>query len=123
MHDAFLVQYDQLTRIVGDFMKRLEENAPIGIDAMAIPPEARRFIFTFPAEEVQKPFLWELGKKFSLTINIIRGDVGVDSGWQVCEFEGESSEIAAAVSYARGQGIWVDQGGDAPIDHDRAEVV
>jgi homoserine O-acetyltransferase len=122
-HDAFLVQSDHLTRVVGNFLSRLEKNTPIGIDAMPIPVETRRFVFTFPSEEVQKPFLWELAKKFSLTINIIRGDVSVDSGWQVCEVEGESGQIAAAVSLARGRGIWVDPGGDAPIDHDRAEVV
>ncbi len=122
-HDAFLVQIAQLTRIVGDFLKRLEGGGPIGIDAMAIPAGIRRFMLTFPAVEVQKPILWELGKKFGFAINIIRGDVSSDSGWQVCEFEGDSGEIAEAVAYLRGRGIWVDPGGDAPIDHDRAEAV
>ncbi|MDP7663710.1 MAG: homoserine O-acetyltransferase [Nitrospinota bacterium] len=122
-HDAFLVQIAQLTRIVGDFLSRLEEGGPIGLDAMAVPADTRRFVLTFPAVEVRKPVLWELGKKFGFAVNIIRGDVSNDSGWQVCEFEGGSGEIAEAVSYLRSRGIWVDPGGDAPIDHDRAEVV
>ncbi|MDP7503347.1 MAG: NIL domain-containing protein, partial [Nitrospinota bacterium] len=94
-----------------------------GLDAMAVPADTRRFVLTFPAVEVRKPVLWELGKKFGFAVNIIRGDVSNDSGWQVCEFEGGSGEIAEAVSYLRSRGIWVDPGGDAPIDHDRAEVV
>ena len=31
--------------------------------------------------------------------------------------------MGVAVAYLRGCGIWVDPGGDSPIDHDRAEVV
>ncbi len=122
-HDAFLVQNDQLTRVVGGFLERVEAGGPIGIDAMPPPPETRRFVFTFPALEVRKPVLWELGQKHSFAINIIRGDVSSDSGWQVCEFDGDPAEIAEALAYLRGQGIWVDPGGSAPIDHDRAEVV
>ncbi len=122
-HDAFLVQYEQLTRIVGGFLARIEAGGPVGIDAHPIPPRARRFVFSFPAGEVKKPVLWELGQKFSFSINIMRGDVSGESGWQVCEIEGEEAEIRQAVAYLRGQGIWVDPGGLSPIDHDRAEVV
>lgn len=122
-HDAFLVQYDQLTRVVGSFLERLEANGPVGLDAMPIPRDAKRFIFTFPAGEVKKPVLWELSQKYSFSINIIRGDVSSDSGWQVCEFDGNADEIAQAVAWLRGQGIWADAGGLAPIDHGRAEVV
>ncbi len=122
-HDAFLVQYDQLTRVVGSFLKRLEANGSVGVGAMPIPRAARRFVFTFPAGEVKKPVLWELGQKFPFTINIIRGDVSSDSGWQVCEFEGDPDDIARAVAHLRSRGIWADVGGLAPIDHDRAEVV
>jgi homoserine O-acetyltransferase len=122
-HDAFLVQYDQLTRVVGSFLDRIESKGAIGIDAMPIPRNARRFVFSFHSAEVRKPVLWELGRKFPFSINIIRGDVSVDSGWQVCEFDGDPDDIARAVSYLRSQGIWTDVGGLAPIDHDRAEVV
>ncbi|MCH8089730.1 MAG: hypothetical protein IH955_06940, partial [Chloroflexi bacterium] len=52
-HDAFLVQIDPLTRVVGDFLKRLDGNGPIGIDTMPIPPGTRRLVCTFPAEEVR----------------------------------------------------------------------
>ena len=122
-HDAFLVQYDQLTRVVDSFLERLDANGPVGLDAMPIPRDARRFIFTFPAGEVKKPVLWELSQKYSFSVNIIRGDVSSDSGWQVCEFDGDADEIAQAVAYLRSRGIWADAGGLAPIDHDRAEVV
>lgn len=122
-HDAFLVQTDQLSRVVSDFLVRLDRNGPIGIDTISIPSETRRLVCTFPAQEVRKPVLWELGQKFPFAINIIRGDVSSASGWQVCEFEGDPSSIAEAVAHLRSRGIWVDPGGDGSIDHDRAEVV
>ena len=37
-HDAFLVQYDKLTEIVGGFLERLERGGAIGIDATPVPP-------------------------------------------------------------------------------------
>jgi alanyl-tRNA synthetase len=35
----------------------------------------------------------------------------------------KAGDIAKAVAYLRGRGIWVDPGGGGSIDHDRAEVV
>ena len=122
-HDAFIVQYDQLTRIVGDFLARLEAGGPLGIHAQSIPAGTRRFVLAFPASQVQHPVLWELGQKFSFAINIIRGDVSYESGWQLVEFGGKEDEIQSAVRYLRERGVWVDPGGITPIDHDRAEVV
>lgn len=122
-HDAFLVQYAQLTRIVGDFLRRVEGGGPIGLGALPMPAGTRRIVFTFPSVEVQKPVLWELGRKFPLVINIMRGDVSPESGWQVCEIEGSEEAIARAAAHMRERGIWVDPGGIDPIDHDRAEVV
>ncbi|MBI2131927.1 MAG: NIL domain-containing protein, partial [Candidatus Tectomicrobia bacterium] len=90
---------------------------------LPMPPGTRRIVFTFPSVEVQKPVLWELGRKFPLVINIMRGDVSPESGWQVCEIEGSEEAIAQAAAHMRERGIWVDPGGIDPIDHDRAEVV
>ena len=122
-HDAFLVQYDQLTAIVSDFLRRLGAGGPVGIDACPIPAGTRRFVLSFPKDQVRLPVLWELGQNFKIAISIIRGDVSGESGWQVCEFEGEEEEIQRAVAHCRGRGIWVEPGGIAEIDFDRAEVV
>jgi hypothetical protein len=72
---------------------------------------------------VQKPILWELGRKYSFSINIMRSELDAQSGWQVCEFDGNEGEIAQAVTQLRDMGVWVDPGGHDAIDHDRAEVV
>ncbi len=122
-HDAFLVQYDKLTEIVGGFLKRLENGGPIGIHATPIPPGCKRLVLSVPSHLVQKPILWELGRKHSFSINIMRSELDAQSGWQVCEFDGNEKEIAEAILELRNMGIWIDPGGHDAIDHDRAEVV
>lgn len=122
-HDAFLVQYDKLTEIVGGFLERLENGGPIGINAAPIPRGCKRLVLSVPGHLAQKPILWELGRKYSFTINIMRSELDAQSGWQVCEFDGSEEEIAQAVTELRDMGVWVDPGGHDAIDHDRAEVV
>lgn len=122
-HDAFLVQYDKLTYIVRNFLDRIEQKKEIGIHGFKIPNKTRRFVLTFPSTQVSMPVLWELGKDFEIEINIIRGEVNTNSGWQVCEFKGDDEEIQSVINYLRNRGIWVDEGGYGKIDHDRAEVV
>ena len=122
-HDAFLVQYDKLTEIVGGFLQRLENGGPIGINAAPIPRGCKRLVLSVPGHLVQKPILWELGRKYSFSINIMRSELDAQSGWQVCEFGGNEEEIARAVAELRNMGVWVDPGGHDAIDHDRAEVV
>ena len=122
-HDAFLVQYDKLTQIVQNFLERVEKKDEIGIHGFKIPSKTKRFVLTFPSNQVSLPVLWELGKKFELEVNIIRGEVNTNSGWQVCEFKGDDEEIQSVINYLRDRGIWVDEGGYGKIDHDRAEVV
>ncbi len=122
-HDAFLVQYDKLTEIVAGFLARLENDGPIGIDANPVPRGCNRLVLSLPGHYANKPVLWELGKKYSFSINVVRSEMDAHSGWQVCEFHGASEEIARAVAELRGMGIWVDPGGYDAIDHDRAEVV
>ena len=122
-HDAFLVQYDKLTEIVGGFLARLENGGPIGINATPIPRGCNRLVLSIPGHCADKPILWELGKKYSFSINIMRSELDTQSGWQVCEFDGNEQEITQAVKELRNMGIWVDPGGHDAIDHDRAEVV
>lgn len=122
-HDAFLVQYDKLTEIVGDFFARLESGAPIGIHATPIPPGCDRLVLSLPRRLVGKPILWELGRRHSFPIHILRSEVEAHSGWQVCAFRGDAREISQAVAELRNMGVWVDPGGHDAIDHDRAEVV
>ena len=122
-HDAFLVQYDKLTEIVGGFLARLENGGPIGINATPIPRGCNRLVLSIPGHCADKPILWEFGKKYSFSINIMRSELDAQSGWQVCEFDGNEQEIAQAVTELRNMGIWVDPGGHDAIDHDRAEVV
>ncbi len=122
-HDAFLVQYDKLTEVVGGFLERLENDGPIGIQATPISRKCRRLVLSLPRHCVDKPILWELSRKYPFSINVVRSEIGARSGWQVCEFRGEEEDVARAVRELRNRGIWVDPGGHDTIDHDRAEVV
>ena len=122
-HDAFLVQYDKLTEIVGGFLERLERGGAIGIDATPVPPGCRRLVLSFPGDLADKPVLWELGERYSFSVNVARSELDARSGWQVCEFQGDAEEIARAAAELRSMGVWVDPGGHDAIDHDRAEVV
>ena len=122
-HDAFLVQYDRLTEIVGGFLERLENGGPVGIHATPIPRGSKRLVLSVPGHLVQKPILWELGRKYSFSINIMRSELDAQSGWQVCEFDGGEAEISQAIAELRHMGVWVDPGGHDAIDHERAEVV
>ena len=103
-HDAFLVQYDKLTEIVGGFLARLENGGPIGINATPIPRGCNRLVLSIPGHCADKPILWELGKKYSFSINIMRSELDAQSGWQVCEFNGNEEEIAQAVTELRNMG-------------------
>ena len=68
----------------------------------------QRVKFTFTADMVQSPVIYELGHKFQVVTNIRRADVRENVGWVVLELEGSESEIEKGVEWVSTQGIRVD---------------
>jgi ABC-type methionine transport system ATPase subunit len=68
----------------------------------------QRVKFTFPAELVQQPIIWRLGKEFNVVTNIRRADVAEDRGWVILELEGEMEEIERGIRWVQEQGVRVD---------------
>ena len=73
----------------------------------------QRVKFTFPAERVTEPIIYQLGRKFELVTNIRRADVRESMGWVVLELEGTPDEIQKGVDWVGSLGVRVDPvGGD-----------
>jgi ABC-type methionine transport system ATPase subunit len=64
---------------------------------------------SFSAEEVKRPFIYELGHEFKVVTNIRMADVDRDIGWVVLEIEGDEDEIERSLEWARGHGVRVDE--------------
>ncbi len=69
--------------------------------------------FTFPADRVTEPIIYQLGRKFELVTNIRRADVRESMGWVVLELEGTEDQIEKGVDWVSSLGVRVDPvGGD-----------
>lgn len=80
-----------------------------GVKAMA----KQRVRFTFPAEHIQEPIIYLLGKDFDIVTNIRRADVSDNRGWVVLEIEGAQDDIEKGLAWVIGKGVRVDSiGGD-----------
>ena len=73
----------------------------------------RRVTFTFKTELIQRPVIYELGKKFDIVTNVRRAEVGQDSGWVVLELEGALDEIDRGLTWVAELGVEV-----SPLDGD-----
>jgi hypothetical protein len=51
-------------------------------------------------------------KELDIVPNIRRADVGEDSGWIVCELDGDGGTVDKAVAWLRSEGVQVDLLGD-----------
>ena len=56
----------------------------------------RRVKFTFPADLVTRPIIYDLGRQFELVTSVRRVDVRENKGWVVLELEGTEEEIDRA---------------------------
>ena len=73
----------------------------------------RRVTFTFKTELIQRPVIYELGKKFDITTNVRRAEVGQDHGWVILELEGTLDEIDRGLAWVAKLGVEV-----TPLDGD-----
>jgi len=65
----------------------------------------RRVTFTFSTELIQRPLIYELGKKFEIVTNIRRAEVDHEEGWVVPELEGAFEEIDRGLKWITDQGV------------------
>jgi ABC-type methionine transport system ATPase subunit len=77
---------------------------------------ARPVELNFPAKLVQKPFIYELVKRFDLVPNIRRANITQDFGYMQLELKGKEGDLAKALDYLRKSGVGV-----APIEKDVLE--
>jgi hypothetical protein len=71
-----------------------------------------RVKLTFPEALVREPIIARLIKELDIVPNIRRADVGEDSGWIICELDGDGNTVDRAVEWLRGEGVQVDLLGD-----------
>jgi ABC-type methionine transport system ATPase subunit len=71
-----------------------------------------RVKLTFPESLVREPIISTMVREFDVTPNIRRADVGEESGWIICELDGEPNNLDRAVEWLRAEGVRVDLLGD-----------
>jgi hypothetical protein len=68
----------------------------------------RKVMFTFPAELIKEPIIYNLSHQFELITNIRQADISESKGWVMLELEGEEKEIEAGIAWVSAKGIRVD---------------
>jgi ABC-type methionine transport system ATPase subunit len=71
-----------------------------------------RLKLTFPEALVREPVVARLVRQFDVVPNIRRAEVTADSGWMLCEVEGDAGALVAALDWLREKGVAVDLLGD-----------
>ncbi|MGA8725065.1 MAG: NIL domain-containing protein [Acidimicrobiales bacterium] len=71
-----------------------------------------RVKLTFPEELVREPIIARMVKELDVVPNIRRADVGEQSGWIICELDGNAETVDRAVEWLRNEGVQVDLLGD-----------
>ena len=73
----------------------------------------RRVTFTFKTDLIQRPVIYELGKKFDIVTNVRRAEVGQDTGGVILELEGSLDEIDRGLAWVAELGVDIN-----PLDGD-----
>ena len=68
----------------------------------------QRVKFSFSAEMIKEPVIYQIGHTFDVVTNIRMADVDEQIGWVVLEINGEVDEIDRALVWARERGVRVD---------------
>lgn len=71
-----------------------------------------RVKLTFPDELVREPVIARMVREFDVVPNIRRADVGEDSGWIICELDGDAATVDRVVAWLQREGVRVDLLGD-----------
>jgi L-aspartate semialdehyde sulfurtransferase ferredoxin len=71
-----------------------------------------RVKLTFPEALVREPVIARMVRDFDVEPNIRRANVEDHQGWILCELEGRSDAVEAALQWLRRRGVGVDLLGD-----------
>ena len=68
----------------------------------------QRVKFSFSAEMIKEPVIYQLGRDFKIVTNIRRADIGDEIGWVLLELDGEEAEIKKGLAWVSSTGVRVD---------------
>ena len=77
-------------------------------NAAASAPAKTRVWLTYPPQEIKRPIIWELGKKFDIITDIRQASVNDQLGIVCLELDGPRAEIKAAISWLEKHGVRVE---------------
>jgi ABC-type methionine transport system ATPase subunit len=69
---------------------------------------SERVKFTFPADLVNQPLIYNMGKQFGVVTNIRRANLTHDRGWVILEVVGSQEDVERSLAWAREQGVRVE---------------
>jgi molybdopterin converting factor small subunit len=69
---------------------------------------ARKVWLTFPRDLVERPLIWEVGRKFEVVTNIRQASVSKEVGIVGLELSGEAEAVQEAVDFLTGAGVSVE---------------
>jgi ABC-type methionine transport system ATPase subunit len=59
-------------------------------------------------EHVGEPWLWRLGREFSIKVNVLKANIDEDFGWVQVALEGPLEEVQRATAWLHTTGLHVD---------------
>ncbi|HZK02875.1 MAG TPA: NIL domain-containing protein [Bacteroidaceae bacterium] len=66
----------------------------------------KKLILTFPGESIERPFTYELIKKFDIRINILKANIEAGkTGKLLVEFDADVESINKAIEYLEANGV------------------
>ena len=68
----------------------------------------RRVMFTFNADTITEPIIYNFGQQFRVVTNICQADLAEDRGWIILELDGEDQDIEAGITWVTSKGVRVD---------------
>lgn len=68
----------------------------------------RRVMFTFTAETITEPIIYNLGQQFKVVTNIRQADLAEERGWIILELDGKDQDIEAGIAWVTSRGVRVD---------------
>lgn len=63
---------------------------------------------TASKEQVNQPWIWQLGRNFNVKVNILKANIDEDFGWMQIELEGPVEDIQRATAWLMTTGMHIE---------------